>query len=671
MSVALIDLGTGLRLEIDGDREMHAASTMKVPVMIEVYRQAEAGRFSLDDALPVTDTFQSIVGGEPYVLPRESDSDSTLYERVGATATIRELAKLMITRSSNLALNLLIDHVGAASVRRTMAEIGASEMNVRRGVEDLEAFRAGLNNTTTAHGLAVTLEAIARCSITRRTACDEMVDMLAGQEFNDMIPAGLPAGTRVAHKTGWITGIDHDGAIVFPGTRAPWVLVVMTRGFEDRVRALATGADISRMVWDQLTDPSFHTAVPAPDGTTRELLALHARYRVGSIAQRHFGHGQLWRALDPIATGPIVREAVGRSGEGRPIELLRYGNGPVRVLFWSQMHGDESTATMALVDLVHYLHDANGDARTGAWADRLTILMVPMLNPDGAERFRRHDAYGVDVNRDVRHLATPEGRTLKTVRDRWEPQFGFNLHDQNPRTRVGSSQRVAAISLLAPAVDEDATETPSFVAAQHVAATVERAIAPLVGGYVTRYDETFNPRAFGDLVQQWGTSAVLIESGGWRMDPEKQYLRAVNFVALVSVLDAIAADTFRTAPLSIYEGLPGNGRSLVDVLIRGGSVVVPGGPPARVDISANFEGGSGAAPHAPINEIGDLAGVLAKDTIDVRGLFLHPAPDAPPGRGLAPAMDASFLVRAGLEPDSRLLFRIERGIRRPVGDASR
>lgn len=671
VSVALVDLGTGLRLEIDGDRVMHAASTMKVPVMLEVFRQAEAGRFSLDDPLPVTDTFRSIVDDAPYVLPKGSDSDSTLYDRVGSTATIRELVRLMITRSSNLALNLLIDHVGAADVRRTMAEIGASEMNVRRGVEDLAAYSAGLNNTTTAHGLATVLEAIARCSITRRTACDEMVDILSAQEFNDMIPAGLPAGTPVAHKTGWITGIDHDGAIVFPGTRAPWALVVMTRGFEDRTRALATGADISRMVWDQLTDPAFTTAVPAPDATTRALLELHARYRVSSIAQRHFGHAELWGALDPIATGPISREQVGRSGEGRSIELLRYGSGPVKVLFWSQMHGDESTATMALADLVNYLHAATGDARTRTWAERLTILMVPMLNPDGAERFQRHDAYGVDVNRDVRHLATPEGRTLKAVRDRFEPQFGFNLHDQNPRTRVGPSQRVAAISLLAPAVDDKATETPNFVAAKHLAATVERAIAPLVGGYVTRYDETFNPRAFGDLVQQWGTSAVLIESGGWRLDPEKQYLRAVNFVAMVSVLDAIAADTFRTAPLEIYENLPGNGRSLSDLLILGGAVVLPGGPPARVDISANFEGGSGGAQHAPITEIGDLAGVLAKDTIDASGLFLHPAPDAPPGRGLAPGMDATFLVRAGPEPDSRLLFWIERGIRRPVGDASR
>jgi hypothetical protein len=409
--------------------------------------------------------------------------------------------------------------------------------------------------------------------------------------------------------------------------------------------------------------------VPEPDAATRELLALHARFRVGSIAQRHFGHAALWRALAPSATVPFVREEVGRSGEGRPIELLRWGNGPVRVLLWSQMHGDESTATMALADLVNWLHASPGDERVRRWAERLTLLLVPMLNPDGAERFQRQDVYGVDVNRDVRTLATPEGRTLKAVRDRWQPAFGFNLHDQNPRTRVGTSQRLAAISLLAPAVDENATETPGFVAAKHVAATVARAIEPLVGGYVTRYDETFNPRAFGDLVQQWGTSTVLIETGGWRNDPEKQYLRAVNFVAFVRMLDAIAADTFRTAPLSVYEGLPGNGRAVVDVLIRGGTVVLPGSPPARVDIMANLEGGSGGAPHARISEVGDIEGVLARDTIDVTGMFLHRAGIGAPGEALVPGMDATFLVRAGPDPASRALFRIERGIRRWQPDA--
>jgi beta-lactamase class A len=664
VSVSLVDLGTGLRLEVGGDVVMHAASTMKVPVMLEVFRRAEVGLLSLDDRIPVTNRFRSIATDSLYELTVESDSDSTLYPRIGSTATIRELVRLMIVRSSNLALNLLIDRVGAERVRETMAEIGAGEMVVRRGVEDRAAFRAGLNNTTTAHGYANALEAIARCSVTQRTACDEMIEILAAQEFNEMIPAGLPPGTRVAHKTGWITGIRHDGGIIFPVTRAPYVLVILTRGVSEPSRADSIGAQISRLVWEQLTDGSFAAGAHVTEPGARALLELHAGYRVGAIAQRHFGHAQLWRALEPFLSAPIERQQVGRSAEGRSIELLRYGRGPTRVLLWSQMHGDESTATMALADLVHFLHDEPEDARAREWAERLTILMMPMINPDGAERFQRHDLHGVDVNRDARVLSTPEGRTLKAVREQWQPAFGFNLHDQNPRTRVGSTERLAAISVLAPAVDAQATDTPGFLRAKQLAATIQHAIQPLVGGYITRYDDTFNARAFGDLMQQWGTSTVLIESGGWRMDPEKQYLRAVNFVALVLALDAIAADTF-PVPVPVYDLLPGNGRAASDILIHGGRLALPTAAPVLLDIAANFEGGSGSPFRALITELGDLAEVVARDTIDVTGLFLHPHSTASvAASGLVPGMEASFVVRTGAAPESEIVFRIEHGIRR-------
>lgn len=665
IGVALYDLGTGARLEIGGDVEMHAASTMKVPVMLEVYRQAESGRLSLDDPVPITNVFRSIASDSTYELPAESDSEESLYERVGSTATVRELVRLMIVRSSNLALNLLIDRVGADRVQRTMAEIGAHEMVVRRGVEDLAAYRAGINNSTTAYGLAVVFEAIARCSITRRTSCDEMMDILSAQEFNEMIPAGLPAEARVAHKTGWITGIRHDGGIVIPETRPPFVLAILTRGFDDASRADSVGARISRIVWDRLTAPTFAAGARVTDEGARALLELHARHRVGAIGQRHFGHARLWRTLAPLTGGVITREVVGRSAEGRAIELLRFGRGPTRVLLWSQMHGDETTATMALVDLVDYLHSSPQDERVRTWSERLTILMLPMLNPDGAERFQRHDIAGIDVNRDARVLETPEGRTLKAVRDRFTPEFGFNLHDQSPRTRVGSSERLAAISLLAPAVDDLTSPAPNFITAKHLAATIRQGIEALVGGHITRYDDTFNPRAFGDLMQQWGTSTVLIESGGWRNDPEKQYLRAVNFVALVRALDAIAADMLRSTPAEPYERLPENGRSVSDLLITGGTIVIAGATPIRADIAANVLGGSDGPLRAVVTEVGDLEGTLARDTIDVSGSYLHTVAQAD-GAGVVPGSVASFIVRAGSAPDSRILFRIERGYIRPA-----
>ncbi|HEV2131764.1 MAG TPA: M14 family zinc carboxypeptidase, partial [Longimicrobiaceae bacterium] len=270
--------------------------------------------------------------------------------------------------------------------------------------------------------------------------------------------------------------------------------------------------------------PTGHRAGAAQ---AHELAALHDRYRVEAISTRRFTHEELLDALGPLvdASAALQREEIGRSVEGRPLYLVRFGEGPVRVLLWSQMHGDESTATMALADLFRFLAEAPQHPLARRLAEQLTVLAIPMLNPDGAERFQRRNALGIDVNRDARALATPEGRALKAVRDRYRPEFGFNLHDQNVRTRVGISDRTAAIALLAPPYDEARGFNSVRERARRVAAVVREAAEPLVGGHVTRYDDSFNPRAFGDLMQSWGTSTVLIESGGWAGDPEKQYLR--------------------------------------------------------------------------------------------------------------------------------------------------
>ncbi len=252
IAVSLVDLASGRRLGLRDTVTMHAASTMKVPVLLELFRQAESGHLRLDDSVVVRNEFRSIADGSRYTLDPGDDSGSLVYTWVGTRRPIRELARHMIVRSSNLATNLLIELVTPDSIRRTLHRIGADGMHVLRGVEDGPAFRAGMNNTTTADGLARSLEAIARCTVTSRASCGAMVDILAGQEFNEMIPAGLPPGTRVAHKTGWITGIQHDGAIVYPPGRAPYVLVVLTRGIADTTRAARAGADISRLVWSSL-----------------------------------------------------------------------------------------------------------------------------------------------------------------------------------------------------------------------------------------------------------------------------------------------------------------------------------------------------------------------------------------------------------------------------------
>jgi beta-lactamase class A len=253
VGIAFVDPEHGYSFGIGDTVHMHAASTMKVPVLIELFKQAERGRFKLTDSIPIRNEFRSIADSSMYQLLVADDSDSTLYARVGGKAAISELARLMIVRSSNLATNLLIDLVTPAAVRKTLADAGVSGMDVQRGVEDTPAFRKGMNNTTTAAGLAGTFELILSCHPLKKASCNQMLAILGGQEFNEMIPAGLPAATRVAHKTGWITGIRHDGGIVFRPDGKPYVLVILTRGFEKVEDADRFGADISRLIWDAAT----------------------------------------------------------------------------------------------------------------------------------------------------------------------------------------------------------------------------------------------------------------------------------------------------------------------------------------------------------------------------------------------------------------------------------
>ncbi|HEX6973854.1 MAG TPA: serine hydrolase [Vicinamibacterales bacterium] len=232
---------------IDPDKVFHAASTMKVPVMIELFRQVKAGTLKLDDTVVIKNEFRSIVDGSPYRLSEGDDSDKEVYAAVGQPMSLRRLCELMITVSSNFAANILIDRLGAANVQKTVASLGAEGMQVLRGVEDQKAFDKGMNNTTTARGLLVLFEAIARGKAVDGPSDAAMIDILKRQQFNDAIPAGLPPGTAVAHKTGSITRIHHDAGIVYADR--PYVLVVLVRGIEDQKKSAALMAELSRLVY--------------------------------------------------------------------------------------------------------------------------------------------------------------------------------------------------------------------------------------------------------------------------------------------------------------------------------------------------------------------------------------------------------------------------------------
>ena len=244
---------------IGANLRFHAASTMKIPVMIQIFRDADAGLLGLDDSLTVHTAFPSLISGEAFTVDKADDSDSLLYDLVGRNRSVRELLERMITRSSNLATDILIERVSATRTQASARALGAWAIQVLRGVEDGAAYRAGLNNTTTARDLGVLLEAVATGRAASRLACDSMLAILGRQEFNEGIPVGVPAGTRVAHKTGWIGEVVyHDAAIVYPPSSGSYVLVVLTGGIKQDSVAHNIVADLSRLVFSSVASPAPH-----------------------------------------------------------------------------------------------------------------------------------------------------------------------------------------------------------------------------------------------------------------------------------------------------------------------------------------------------------------------------------------------------------------------------
>ncbi|MGD8329632.1 MAG: M14 family zinc carboxypeptidase, partial [Acidobacteriota bacterium] len=382
------------------------------------------------------------------------------------------------------------------------------------------------------------------------------------------------------------------------------------------------------------TPSSGPATAPAPiTAATTELSAAYSDYRTAGLDSRRFDPAQYWRLARRIFDRDPQRFRVrelGSSIEGRPLYRVDFGEGDTTVLLWSQMHGDESTASRALLDVFDYLQRNPDDARVRRIEERLAVTVVPVLNPDGAARFVRYNAVGIDINRDARRLASPEAQVLKAVRDQVGAQWGFNLHDQNIRTRRGRSDQGVQISLLAPPPGADITNDANQNA-KNLAALLVYALRPVVGDAIARYSETFNPRAFGDLMTQWGTATVLIESGGSLDDPDKELPRRANFIAILSALDAIASGAWRDVSQDAYAALPPNGRAVSDLLIFGASIALPGREPVRADVTVIYADSLDRS-DGVINEVGDLEGIDALRVIDATDLYLVPAVEPGAGR---------------------------------------
>jgi hypothetical protein len=327
-------------------------------------------------------------------------------------------------------------------------------------------------------------------------------------------------------------------------------------------------------------------------------------------------------------------EEVGRSVEDRSIHHVQVGSGPRHVMLWSQMHGDEPTATTALFELLEYLRRYRQEPRVEQLLSALTVHVVPLLNPDGAERFQRINAQGIDINRDALMLQTPEGRTLKALRDRLQPSLGFNLHNQDWRTAVSKTGKPASISLLAPAFDEARSDNPGRVLAKKVCAVIREALEPLVPGQIGRYSDAFEPRAFGDNMGRWGTPAVLIETGPWPGRETEGPLLRLNFVALVSALESLASGRAELASLERYDTIPLNdSKGLLHTIVKGAHVFGEAGEAFLADIGVAAspvvrkpDGTPRAMVVGMIAELGDLRVFGAIETVEAQGLTAVPLP---------------------------------------------
>ena len=319
--------------------------------------------------------------------------------------------------------------------------------------------------------------------------------------------------------------------------------------------------------------------------------------------------------LAELYPGKIQLEEVGRSVQGRPIYLVTLGHGSRTVFLWSQMHGDEPSATPALLDIAHFLLSRADEPEAAAILDGLTLLMIPMLNPDGSEVYQRRNLQGIDINRDALNRATPEGRILKRIRDEYEPMLGFNLHDQNRRTSVGDTGVLATNAVLAVAGDKEGTVTPGRLLAKRACTAIVEALAPYVPGGMARYDEDWSPRSFGDNITAWGTPVVLIESGGVPPGRGFEDLTRLNFVAILTVLKGLARDDLKGYDPQVYTDLLRNENDAwADVVVRGGFIRQPGFDESyRADLAFNLRVddrdaagcATGSAVSSRIVEIGD------------------------------------------------------------------
>lgn len=361
----------------------------------------------------------------------------------------------------------------------------------------------------------------------------------------------------------------------------------------------------------------------------------HDFFKEKTIVKRRFGYQTLVHRIENLKqNGRFEVSVAAKSSEGRNIYLVKCGTGKTKVMLWSQMHGDEPTATMALVDIFNFLEYKKDsvvqennlvmDNLRKELLNKCTFYFIPMLNPDGAESWTRYTTLGIDMNRDALALQTPEGRLLKQLIFDVKPDFGFNLHDKNRRYSAGQTGKLATISFLATAYNQAESINPIRKRAMQIIVGMNQALQPYIPNSVGRWMSDFEPRAFGDNIQKWGTTLILIESGGYTNDPEKQYIRKLNFVSILTGLQMIANKSYKKNSIKEYQQLPLNSKAIYDLIIRN-VTIKKGETTFKADVAINrnerpVTGKDYFTTSSVIEEIGDMSVFFGTEEIDATGM---------------------------------------------------
>ena len=365
------------------------------------------------------------------------------------------------------------------------------------------------------------------------------------------------------------------------------------------------------------------------DSFTPHLYDTYESFKESSLDKRRIKHNQITPLVAGLKSNNIFKiKKVGASIEGRDLNLITLGSGPINVLLWSQMHGDEPTATQAIFDIFNFFKDDGFKKEKRDILKNITLHFIPMLNPDGAERFQRRNALGIDINRDALRLQSPEGRVLKRIRDSLNADFGFNLHDQSKYYNAELTDRPATISYLATAYNYERDINEVRKKSMQIVVFMNNIIQKYAPGQVGRYSDEFEPRAFGDNIQKWGTSLILIESGGFTNDAEKQEIRKLNYVSILSAIYTIAKGNYKSIDITEYEKIPKNDRKLFDLKIFNGTYELLGND-YNLDLGINQfevdkEGNRDFWYSSRIIDQGDLSTYYGYETFDATGFYIRP-----------------------------------------------